>query len=113
MPDYRPTLRRGDKGDYVKLAQNDLMKLGFALPKYGADGDFGRETENAVKEMQKQNGLVVDGVIGQRSWEVLKKAEEQPQPVTILYTVHIPHCTKYQAEGLINQYPGATMTQEG
>jgi hypothetical protein len=113
MPDYRPTLRRGDKGDYVKLAQNDLMKLGFALPKFGADGDFGRETENAVKEMQKQNGLVVDGIIGQRSWEVLKKAEGQPQPVTTLYTVHIPHCTKYQAEGLINQYPGATMTQEG
>lgn len=113
MPDYRPTLRRGDKGDYVKLAQNDLMKLGFALPKFGADGDFGRETENAVKEMQKQNGLVVDGIIGQRSWEVLKKAEGQPQPVTTLYTVHIPHCTLYQAEGLINQYPGATMTQEG
>ena len=32
--------------------QTDLMKLGYALPKYGADGDYGAETEKAVKQFQ-------------------------------------------------------------
>lgn len=113
MPDIRPTLRKGDKGEWVVLAQNDLMKLGYELPKYGADGSFGNETLKAVKAMQEANGLAVDGVIGQKSWAVLKTAEEQPEPQpTVLYTVTIPHLPKYQAEGLVNTYAGAYMTME-
>ena len=32
------------------------------LPEYGADGDFGRETEDAVKAFQKEAKLPVTGV---------------------------------------------------
>ena len=32
------------------------------LPEYGADGDFGKETEDAVKAFQKEKGLPVTGV---------------------------------------------------
>ena len=113
VPEIRPTLKKGSKGEWVVLAQNDLMKLGFALPKYGADGSFGAETETAVKQMQQANNLVVDGIIGKKSWEVLKTAEEpKPEPVTTLYTVTVPHLTLYQAEGLVNSYAGAYMTEE-
>lgn len=38
--------------------------------------------------------------------------EPDPKPGTILYTVTIPHLTEYQAEGLMNRYPGATMNKE-
>lgn len=38
---------------YVKELQQDLLTLGFSLPKYGADGDFGLETEEAVIAFQK------------------------------------------------------------
>lgn len=56
-------LKRGCEGDDVKELQADLMKLGYALPKYGADGDYGAETEKAVKQFQLAYGLLDDGVM--------------------------------------------------
>ena len=45
-------LKKGSKGENVKLLQQALInKFGKAiLPKYGADGDFGSETQNALKK---------------------------------------------------------------
>jgi hypothetical protein len=57
-------LRRGMRGEDVKHLQEDLMTLGYKLPKYGADTDFGAETEAAVRKFQKDNALVIDGVAG-------------------------------------------------
>ncbi|MBQ8508038.1 MAG: peptidoglycan-binding protein [Clostridia bacterium] len=55
-------LSRGMEGDAVKALQQNLMKLGFDLPKYGADGDFGSETEEALKAFQTLVGLPVTGI---------------------------------------------------
>ena len=42
-------LKKGSKGDRVKELQGLLLKYNpNALPNYGADGDFGSETENAL-----------------------------------------------------------------
>ena len=57
------TLKKGDKGDDVKELQADLITLGYSLPKYGADGDYGKETEEAVKAFQLGHGLPDDGVM--------------------------------------------------
>lgn len=38
------------------------------------DGVFGPKTRRAVERMQKKSGLVVDGVIGTRTWHALRKA---------------------------------------
>ena len=57
-------LRKGDKGDDVKWVQEALIKKGYRLPKYGADGDFGVETLKAVKMFQRNNGLEDDGAVG-------------------------------------------------
>jgi hypothetical protein len=45
-------LKKGSKGENVKQLQQALMnKYGSSvLPKYGADGDFGSETQNALKK---------------------------------------------------------------
>lgn len=59
----RPTLRRGARGDTVKLLQE---KLGLA-----ADGIFGPATEAAIREFQRGHGLVPDGIVGPRSWAAL------------------------------------------
>lgn len=56
-------LKKGDKGADVKELQQDLMKLGYKLTKYSADGDFGSETQKAVKAFQKDHGLKEDGVM--------------------------------------------------
>jgi hypothetical protein len=69
------TLRKGCKGDDVRELQRDLMNLGYEMPKYGADGDFGGETEDAVKKFQKDNGLKADGVVGEKTFAALETAE--------------------------------------
>ena len=62
-------LQKGDKGSEVKLLQKLLMLAGEALPKYGADGDFGSETLKAVKSYQTRYGLAADGVVGEKTWK--------------------------------------------
>ena len=56
-------LRRGDTGDAVTALQKALLIWDAnCLPDYGADGDFGEETEKAVKAFQKSAGLTATGV---------------------------------------------------
>ena len=77
-------LRRGDKGEDVKELQADLMKLGYSLPKYGADGDFGGETEKAVRTFQLDHGLLAEGVMQKDDFDALFKAldGDTPEPIT-------------------------------
>ena len=67
--------------DDVKELQNDLLKLGYSLPNYGADGDFGSETVKAVKAFQKEYGLPVDGVmnVGTDYDTLFKALDDDPQ----------------------------------
>ena len=116
----KPTIKRGSKGPYVVECQEDLIQLGYDLSPYGADGKFGKKTEDAVKAFQTASGLKADGIVGPATWTALDAAvgpapdpEPEPAPTTKLYTVHIPHCTKYQADGLIQTYPGSWMTEDG
>ena len=67
-----PTLKKGSKGSAVTEMQKLLMKKGYKLPKYGADGDFGNETLTAVKQFQKDKGLTVDGIVGPQTWAALE-----------------------------------------
>lgn len=101
----KPTLRKGDKGEYVTLMQTELIQKGYPCGDTGADGKFGTQTEKALKRFQKDSGLVEDGICGQKTWEAL--SEE-----TVLYTVTIPHLPKYHAEALVTNYSGAYMTEE-
>lgn len=55
----------GHKGGYVAEIQSGLMKAGQNLNQYGADGDFGSETRNAVYSFQIENQLQgKDGIVG-------------------------------------------------
>ena len=103
----KPTLKRGSKGEYVTLAQTELIQKGYSCGSFGADGQFGAATEAAVKLFQRDHGLTADGIIGQKTWAALDAVE----PVT-QYTVTIPHLSKSQADALCLHYPGATMTEE-
>ena len=57
-------LRRGSKGIEVRKLQENLINLGYDVGPDGADGDFGRNTYNAVKKFQQDHGLEVDGEVG-------------------------------------------------
>ena len=66
-----PVVRKGAKGNITKLIQKRLLSLGYKLPKWGADGGFGEETVEAVKSLQTDKGLSVDGIVGQDTWRKL------------------------------------------
>lgn len=40
----------------------------------GIDGQFGTNTENAVKAFQTAKGLEVDGEVGAQTWPALRSA---------------------------------------
>lgn len=64
-------LKYGSKGNDVKALQILLMGNGCPCGKWGADGDFGISTENAVKEYQRKKKLQVDGHAGPQTWKSL------------------------------------------
>ena len=64
-------LKKGSKGDNVKALQILLIGYGFDCGSYGADGDFGSATDEAVRNYQKAKGLTVDGIVGKNTWNKL------------------------------------------
>lgn len=61
----------GAKGDQVKALQ--ILLIGNKCPcgSYGADGDFGAATKEAVLKFQREHGLDADGVVGPKTWAKL------------------------------------------
>ena len=100
--DDLPTVRRGDKGNAVRSMQTLLLERGYDLGKWGADGDFGAQTEKAVKQFQRDWGLKVDGVCGEQTWKMLMSTPEKPKQ----YTVTIPHLSSSVADEIVNKYGG-------
>ena len=77
-------LKRGMVGSDVKALQELLMQLGYALPKYGTDSEFGAETEKALLAFQKKAGLDADGKYGDKTHAALMDAvaDDDGQPDT-------------------------------
>ena len=57
-------LRKGDRGDDVKLLQHRLNILGWQLAE---DGIWGVQTDSAVRGYQYKAGLTVDGIVGAKT----------------------------------------------
>ena len=62
-------LRPGDRGDAISQLQQLLKDKGFY--KGTIDGEYGRGTEDAVRDFQKTSGLKVDGKAGQNTMQSL------------------------------------------
>jgi hypothetical protein len=71
----RPIIRKGSKGSAVTELQAMLLKLGYDLGPCGVDGDFGRRTDAAVRQFQKDHGLAADGIAGPVTWKELMNHE--------------------------------------
>ena len=68
-------LRKGDRGEEVKQMQEALLRAGYDLGKYGADGIFGSETLSAVRAYQHDHGLTPDGIAGPLTLAALRDVE--------------------------------------
>lgn len=64
-----PTLKKGNRGEYVLAWQKLLNLNGYHCGK--EDGVFGDNTELAVKQYQIAKGLKADGIIGPKTWETV------------------------------------------
>lgn len=71
------------RGEDVKDAQRKLTAHGFPCGKI--DGVFGKMTDTATRAFQMAKNLVVDGVIGKRTWAALDK------PIEPIVTNRIAH----------------------
>lgn len=63
----RSWLQKGDKGQKVREMQIMLIGTGYSCGVDGADGDFGKNTRNALLKFQHDNGLEEDGLYGNAS----------------------------------------------
>ena len=63
-------LKLGSNGSDVKALQQLLVNKGYKL---GVDGDFGSNTDKAVRDFQTKNKLTVDGIVGSKTLEILRK----------------------------------------
>lgn len=76
-------LTLGEQGETVQKVQTLLSKYGY-LSAYNVTSYYGEVTEKAVKEFQKQNGLIADGLVGAQTMNTLtgdnvKKAPSKPK----------------------------------
>lgn len=72
-------LKVGSKGEDVKKLQ---QKLGL-----GADGIFGKGTEDAVKSFQTKSGLTPDGIVGEQTWQsIMGQGVLITEPKTVVNT---------------------------
>lgn len=108
------TLKNGSEGEDVKEMQLGLIRLGYDLGRWGADGDFGDCTEIAVKNFQSDNGLKPDGIFGPTTYEVFHKAlVAHDKPTDTPRRVDIVGGNCYVREGPGKDYPDIGIAYNG
>lgn len=66
----------GSRSEEVKNIQQELNRLGYYNG--NIDGIFGTATKNAVISFQKDNGLVADGIAGEKTLKALGIIDDGP-----------------------------------
>jgi peptidoglycan hydrolase-like protein with peptidoglycan-binding domain len=70
-----PVLRIGSTGLPVRRAQKRMSLVGFDVG--GVDGRYGTKTEAAVKKLQEQFQITVDGVVGPQTWAIIDALKDE------------------------------------
>ena len=109
-------LQRGDYGSAVKAMQDALLAWNpDCLPRYGADGDFGSETEKAVKAFQTYAGLPVTGIYDEATRKALAivLAPEMPKWVRATGGVNVRSAPGTDARIIGVLHKGETTPYQG
>ncbi|MGB3757950.1 MAG: peptidoglycan-binding protein [Rivularia sp. (in: cyanobacteria)] len=77
-----PVLKKGSTGALVKQMQDRLFTGsyyggGLTMNNHAStvDGIFGSQTLEAIKNLQKNTGLTVDGIVAERTWFEISKIQ--------------------------------------
>jgi hypothetical protein len=57
-------LRNWTTGEHVSKIQQAIIDDGIPLSRFGIDGKYGNETEQAIREYQRKHNLGIDGIVG-------------------------------------------------
>jgi putative chitinase len=94
-------LKIGSRGEDVKKLQ---AKLGL-----GADGIFGKGTEDTVKSFQTKSGLTPDGIVGEGTWNKLFGGQqlitEPSTPVVSVGGLKLENLKGHIPDSVISQIP--------
>lgn len=111
--DYEKTsdfpIYRGEVGDTVKKMQEGLIKLGYNLGKWGADGEFGAATEAAIKAFQKDYGMPETGVFSETDAKILEDALTKREDT---YTILIRGVHQAEMEAMKARWPDCEVVKE-
>ena len=66
------TLRYRSRGSDVHTLEEILVELGYTVV---ISNFFGKDTHNAVMDFQKKNNLVIDGIVGSKTWSKFIEAQ--------------------------------------
>jgi len=102
MP-IRNVLRKSSKGESVRKLQKELNLALKLEPALVEDKHFGKSTDIAVRQFQKQMGLKVDGVVGKATWNSLTNVLNASKKISVI---------SYQAKlaDIAREYIGVTET---
>lgn len=89
-----PELKRGSKGEDVRLLQHYLNRIGAMLV---ADGDFGSGTERGIRYAQDVADMALTGTLDERLWSWL---EVQSEPYPPLDTDGVAFIAREETGGL-------------
>ena len=68
----------GSRGENVIRIQKRLIRLGYNVPG-GADGQYGSGCREMIKKFQGDNGLEIDGYVGENTWNTLFPLQNQKE----------------------------------
>jgi D-alanyl-D-alanine carboxypeptidase (penicillin-binding protein 5/6) len=74
-------LKLGDAGTLVEDLQRTLNARLNPMPKISVDGEFGSETETAVKKFQAEHDLQANGIVAAETWKALGTLVTTDPPV--------------------------------
>ncbi|WP_068793081.1 phage tail tip lysozyme [Brevibacillus laterosporus] len=89
----RPVIKIGSKGPEVAKIQTALQNAGFSPGRI--DSVFGSKTDQAVRYLQIDHHLKVDGIVGKDTWDLLQKYSKPTQGVAVNTT---PQVIKYKIQ---------------
>lgn len=75
------TLSLGEHSEVVQAVQNRLFELGYLTTK--PDGNYGNDTELAVRMFQSKNDLIVDGYLGPSTRAVILSGEAKANGLSL------------------------------
>ncbi len=67
------TIRYRSRGEEVNFLEQILVKLGYQVV---VSNYFGKDTDRSIRDFQQKNNLVVDGIVGLKTWTKLIATEQ-------------------------------------